>query len=253
MIVKSYEAESGHWYETNGTPAYRIIGANGVERNTTLRDAKKLNLVPSVTTIISQIDKPGLTKWKNEQLLLSALTLPRFPNESESDWLTRVMQDSRETSKQAAERGTNIHGIIESFMEGVYLPQVPLYCFEVEKALQDHFSARAWLPEHSFGNDQFGGKVDLHAKPYVGFNGAVCDVKTTEKDLDKVDVMFEHQMQLAAYRQGLKMPNADCAILYVNARQNKVKLIPITPSDLDLGWECFVRLLEFYRIRNKLI
>jgi len=66
-------------------------------------------------------------------------------------------------------------------------------------------------------------------------------------------VMFEHQMQLAAYRQGLKMPNADCAILYVNAKQNKVKLIPITPSDLDLGWECFVRLLEFYRIRNKLI
>ena len=253
MIVKDNNAESGHWYETNGKPAYRIIGANGVERNTTLRDAKKLNLVPSVTTIIQQIDRPGLTRWKNEQLLLSALTLPRGFQELESDWLTRVMQDSRETSKQAAERGTNIHGIIEAFMEGVYLPQVPMYCFEVEKALQDHFHACAWLPEHSFGNDKFGGKVDLHAKPYVGFNGAVCDVKTTEKDLDKVDVMFEHQMQLAAYRQGLKMPNADCAILYVNAKQNKVKLIPITPSDLDLGWECFVRLLEFYRIRNKLI
>lgn len=37
----TYKAEAGHWYSKEGEPKYTIIGANGKERNTTLRDAKK--------------------------------------------------------------------------------------------------------------------------------------------------------------------------------------------------------------------
>ena len=36
-----FTSESGHWYTQEGEPMYTIIGANGKERNTTLRDAKK--------------------------------------------------------------------------------------------------------------------------------------------------------------------------------------------------------------------
>ena len=35
-----FKSESGHWYTQEGEPMYTIIGANGKERNTTLRDAK---------------------------------------------------------------------------------------------------------------------------------------------------------------------------------------------------------------------
>ena len=55
-----FTSESGHWYTQEGEPMYTIIGANGKERNTTLRDAKKENLVPSVTTILGMIAKPSL-------------------------------------------------------------------------------------------------------------------------------------------------------------------------------------------------
>jgi hypothetical protein len=34
MIIKTHENEAGHWYTKLGEPAYRIIGTNGVERNT---------------------------------------------------------------------------------------------------------------------------------------------------------------------------------------------------------------------------
>ena len=37
-----FTSESGHWYDQDGEPMYTIIGANGRERNTTLRDAKTL-------------------------------------------------------------------------------------------------------------------------------------------------------------------------------------------------------------------
>jgi hypothetical protein len=60
-------AESTHWYDKNGKPQYTVIGKNGKERNTSLVDARKENLVPSVTTIIGMAAKPQLENWKIDQ------------------------------------------------------------------------------------------------------------------------------------------------------------------------------------------
>ena len=246
MLVKEHQSESGHWYLPNGSPAYRVIGKNGKERNTTVKDAREHGLLPSVTTIIGCASKPGLQRWLQEQAILAALTLPRLEGESEEDWLSRVVSDSKETAKQAAERGTQIHGVIEAFYEGVYIPELPTYVRAVENAINEHFGSQLWVSEKSFAYGGFGGKCDLVAK------NCVIDFKTTEKDLDKLDYYFDHQMQLSAYRQGFDMPNARCAIVYVNALQNKAKLIEIPEDDLRIGWECFTHLLAFYRAKNKL-
>ena len=245
--MKENTSESGHWYLPDGSPAYRTIGKNGKERNTTVKDARGLGLLPSVTTIIGCAAKPALDVWKQQQAILAALTLPRLEGESEEDWLSRVVSDSKETAKQAAERGTHIHGIIESFYEGVYIPELPPYVRAVESVINEHFGQQLWVSEKSFAYGGFGGKCDLVAK-----SGFVVDFKTTEKDLDKLDYYFDHQMQLAAYRQGFEMPNAKCAIVYVNALQNKAKLVEIPDADLRIGWDCFTHLLAFYRAKNKL-
>lgn len=247
MIVKEREEQNGHWYLPDGSPAYRIIGKNGKERNSTVKDAREHGLLPSVTTIIGCASKPALDVWKQQQAILSALTLPRLEGESEEDWLSRVVADSKETAKQAAERGTQIHGVIEAFYEGIYIPELPPYVRAVENAINEHFGSQLWISEKSFAYGGFGGKCDLVAK-----SGFVVDFKTTEKDLDKLDYFFDHQMQLSAYRQGFEMPKARCAIVYVNALQNKAKLVEIPEDDLRIGWECFTHLLAFYRAKNKL-
>jgi hypothetical protein len=247
MLVKENTSESGHWYLPDGSPAYRIIGKNGKERNSTVKDAREHGLLPSVTTIIGCASKPALDVWKQQQAILAALTLPRLEGESEEDWLSRVVSDSKETAKQAAERGTQIHGVIEAFYEGIYIPELPPYVRAVESAINEHFGSQLWISEKSFAYGGFGGKCDLVAK-----SGFVVDFKTTEKDLDKLDYFFDHQMQLSAYRQGFEMPKARCAIVYVNALQNKAKLVEIPEDDLRIGWECFTHLLAFYRAKNKL-
>jgi len=247
LIVKEKEEQNGHWYLPDGSPAYRIIGKNGKERNSTVKDAREHGLLPSVTTIIGCASKPALDVWKQQQAILSALTLPRLEGESEEDWLSRVVADSKETAKQAAERGTQIHGVIEAFYEGIYIPELPPYVRAVENAINEHFGSQLWISEKSFAYGGFGGKCDLVAK-----SGFVVDFKTTEKDLDKLDYFFDHQMQLSAYRQGFEMPKARCAIVYVNALQNKAKLVEIPEDDLRIGWECFTHLLAFYRAKNKL-
>lgn len=245
--MKENTSESGHWYLPDGSPAYRIVGKNGKERNSTVKDAREHGLLPSVTTIIGCASKPALDVWKQQQAILSALTLPRLEGESEEDWLSRVVADSKETAKQAAERGTQIHGVIEAFYEGIYIPELPPYVRAVESAINEHFGSQLWISEKSFAYGGFGGKCDLVAK-----SGFVVDFKTTEKDLDKLDYFFDHQMQLSAYRMGFEMPKARCAIVYVNALQNKAKLVEIPEDDLRIGWECFTHLLAFYRAKNKL-
>jgi hypothetical protein len=245
MLIKEKVQENGHWYTKDGSPAYTTIGKTG-ERPTTLRDARKLGLLPSVTTINGMLSKAGLDTWKQQQVLLAALTLPRSEGESEQEWLARVMQDSKATGREAAERGTAIHAIIEEYFEQKYMSNKPPYLDAIDKALIDAFGSQLWLTEKSFGHPLgFGGKCDLMAS-----SGFVVDFKTKETDLDKVDVYFEHEMQLAAYREGLGMPTARSAIVFVNALTNQVKLIEISQEKLQSGWECFEHLLRVYQIKN---
>ena len=245
MIIQEKTHGSQHWYTKQGTPAYTTIGKTG-ERPTTLRDARKLGLLPSVTTINGMLSKAGLDTWKQQQVLLAALTLPRADGEAEQEWLARVMQDSKATGREAAERGTKIHAVIEGYFEQMYMPEKPAYLDNIDVALKDAFGDQPWLAERSFGHPLgYGGKCDLMAK-----TGFIVDFKTKDTNLDKVDVYFEHEMQLAAYREGLGMPTARCAIVFVNGTTNQVKLIEIEQDQLQKSWECFEHLLRVYQIKN---
>ena len=251
MIIKDKQQDTGHWYTKEGTPAYTTIGKTG-ERATTLRDARKEGLLPSVTTIINLMSKPALSSWLQQQVLLAALTLPRESNEPEQEWLKRVMSDSKATGREAAERGTAIHNIIQGYFEQMYLPEKPVYLDAIDSTLKSAFGSQLWLSEKSFGHHLgYGGKCDLMAKPMNG-QGFVVDFKTKDTDLDKVDIYFEHELQLAAYREGLNLPNARCAILFVNGKTNQVKLVEIEEPQLQKSWECFQHLLRVYQIKNNL-
>lgn len=241
-------SESNHWYTRDGVPRYTVIGANGKERNTTLRDARKENLVPSVTTVLNVAAKPALNQWLQRQVLLAALTLPRRPDEPEDEWIARIMDDSKEQGRAAADLGTDIHASIQSFYEGVKAERHPEHVQGCVFALQTHFGHQGWIAERAFAHEiGFGGKVDLHAQ------NIVVDVKTKDfTDPDKVDAYDEHLMQLSAYRVGLGMPTARCANIFVSRNvPGLVKIIEWDQSDLERGWQMFHALLTFWQTKNQ--
>ena len=256
MLIKEQTSESGHWYDSMGNTAYTTIAKNGKPRATTLADAKKNNYYPSVTTVLGVAAKPGLDRWKQEQAILAALTLPRLEGEEESEWLSRVLNDSKATGKQAAERGSAIHAIIESFFDGILLESVPTYCRNIENALQAAYGARLWIPEQSASHTElkFGGKVDLHAKAdkVKGIPPVIIDFKTKETPLDKAVLYDEFIMQMAAYRELLGLEGARCGIMFVNGLTNEVKLCEIEEADLQKGLKCFFHLLRFYQLKSGL-
>lgn len=237
----SIASQAGHWYTREGAPAYTVIGANGKERATTIRDARKLALLPSVTTVLKAASKPGLERWKAEQLLMAALTLPPLPAESEGDWISRVWEDSIQQAVKAAQRGTEIHAAIEAhFSGGSSDPALDDYVHAAAQALIP-LGPQTFHPEKSFASPLgYAGKVDLHS------DLCVIDFKTKD-GLDGVKLYDEHAMQLAAYAHGLGRPSARCGIVFVSRlHPGEAKLIMLSEDEQDHGWRTFKALLAYW-------
>ena len=96
-------SESNHWYTMDGAPQYTVPSKkDGSPRNTTLRDARTMNLVPSVTTILGVSAKPALINWLQQQVLMAALTLPKRTDELEKDYIDRIIQVPRQMRVHAS-------------------------------------------------------------------------------------------------------------------------------------------------------
>ena len=252
MIVRAQESQ--HWYTRTGDPAYTVKNKEGHQRPTTLRDARKLGLVPSVTTIIKCAASPGLEAWKLQQMMLAALTLPRAPEESEESFISRIQTDSKEQAKMAAERGSEVHAALESFFETRHVTtKFADAVLGTEGEIVKVFGDMEWSTEKSFAMNGFGGKVDLHSKDG---QGVVIDFKTkefTSETMDKAQGFDEHLMQLAAYRVGLEIPQARCANVFVSVTQPGLVVIrEWTQEDLARGWKMFNSLLEFWYAKSGL-
>lgn len=243
--MSDFATAGGHWYAPDGSPAYTIIGSNGKERPTTLRDARKLGLAPSVTGIIRMAAAPALERWKRNQVLLAALTLPRLSEELEPAWLARVEQDWQEQGRKAAERGTAIHAGIEKHFRGEP-PDLDVWPWVV--AAKDELLAQCdeqcWSAERSFFCSQgYGGKTDLHSAKWV------IDVKTKD-GAPEWKLYDEHVMQLSAYRTGLCVPEARCGILFVQREEPKATLVEASASELTKASVMFQALLAFWQAKN---
>jgi len=256
MTIEAKEpraSESNHWYTREGAPMYTVEAAKGGQRNTTLRDARKLSLVPSVTTVLNVAAKPALTIWLQKQVLLAALTLPRRDNEPEDDYIARIIDDSKEQGRSAADAGTNIHTSIQSFYEGTpaTATQHVEHVVGADHRINEAFGFQSWVAEKSFANEHgFGGKCDLHS---VADGGVVIDIKTKEFfDPAKVEGYDEHLMQLAAYRIGLGLHNARCANVFVSRSVKGLVVVKEwSQEDLERGWDMFMHLLQFWQLKNK--
>ena len=245
-----HASESGHWYSRDGSPVYEVTGKNGRVRPTNLRDAREKFLVPSFSGVKSLLSAPGLTHWMIQQGILSALTLPRLDDESLDAFAERAMKDSREQSRKAAEKGTEIHAAIQGYFEGKDPGEMWPHVKAVRDALNSRFGEVRWIAEQSFAHPSgCGGKVDLY---HNGRGQIVLDVKT--KDVinpDKALVYDEHFMQLAFYRVGLLMPSALCANVFVSvSKPGEVLIVEHDQSDLLRGYSMFMALLQLWKAKN---
>ena len=252
MAKEPRAAESTHWYTRDGVPMYTVPSKkDGSPRNTTLRDARTLNLVPSVTTVLKVINAPALTQWLIKQAILSSLTLPRLDGEQDDLYVERILSDSKEEGRAAANKGTEIHEAVQGFYEGKGYGAYPAEVAASASKIFETFGHQEWIAERPFSHELgFGGKCDLHAP---SDDGIVIDAKSKEFGVGESPVGYdEHKMQLAAYRVGLGIPRARCANLFVSRTVPGLAVIyEWEEADLKQGWEMFTHALNFWQARNK--
>lgn len=212
--------EGAHWYYADGRTAYTVIAkSTGQPRPTTLADARKLGLLPSVTTILKVLNKPALNDWLCEQTALAVLTTPRQEGEPIDAFVQRVLHDERVQDQEAdaaKQLGTDMHEGLEALFRGERItdelrPWIePAYLFL--KGLKPWTRIEV---EQIVVGPGFAGKVD-----WQGHDDGllVVDFKTTKRLPDKGS-WNEHRLQLAAYARavGEKEPNlARTANLYIS-------------------------------------
>lgn len=267
-----------HWYTLDGTPAYEVEGVNGKMRPTTLRDARKLSLVPSVTTVMACQDKPGLTNWIQNQILDACVDNPYHPLDglSVSDWRVGIMTTARSIGKEAADNGTLIHDAIERAIKTGKVQRklgVNNIVKPVIEYLDLEFSGFDLVAEDSFAHPKgFGGKIDLYGIKDKGLpqeRRMVLDFKTklkTAKELDKIKAFDDNHMQTAAYVHGLedtkplgtpfdfsKWERYNLFIGYQIDRKGRFEFtgLKLTQStDFEREWGMFEKLLEFWQLKN---
>lgn len=206
--ARTTSTEGSHWYAADGTPCYEVPTADGkAMRPTTLRDARKLGLLPSVTTILKILHKQALVDWLIEQSVLAVLTTPRLAGEADDAFVYRVLHGERvqdQEAQAARDRGTEIHNAMEMLFQGQPISD------EMQPWVEAAFDAvckRGELvaTEKILVGDGYAGKTDLIQL------GKDCwwlwDWKSAKKlpDPSKGGAWHEHRMQAGAYARAVEL------------------------------------------------
>jgi len=233
--------KSSHWYKATGEPCHTVATKSKTAKYPTrpvkITDAIELGLFPSVTTILSILDKPALSDWKNEQVAAAALRFVRrtiifdptqaIPAPQAADiallrdeqpegdaiLVERIIEDAFRQVEQAADAGTIIHEGCELALQGldydldkpVFLPELqkefPLKTFigpVVEFVRANEITITA--NEHRVVNldEGYAGTMDAPMRSKRGIG--VLDFKTRKTRPGKPAFAYDEQpMQIAAY------------------------------------------------------
>jgi hypothetical protein len=268
-------SESGHWYKPDGTPCHSLVGQNGKERPTTLRDAKKLGLLPSVSGITRVMAAPDLEDWKTRQVIdaaYGAYLFGKFDNKEE--YCKFVLDSALGPVEEASKLGTHIHKALESWLTGADLD----YDFVVTMPTGAQLTLRDLISPAIAKLDELGLEIVESEKvlvnlPYryagttdilykCGDKIGVLDFKSKRtKAGEKIRTVPSYPMQIAAYfaaswGNGDDYPIKDSAEginLYISTTEpGRVEEHVYDSERLEEEWQAFKHCRALYKHRNKL-
>lgn len=224
-----------HWYDLKGTACHEVPNKSkpGTGRPTTLKDARSLGLLPSVTTILDVLDKPQLTDWKLEQVskewhrrvsviagraqsLDQAVAVSDIADTQFDELHEQICERAFQQVEDAADAGKLIHAAVEKALSGlawnhdepVFLPELkerfPMQTFidPIERFVREN-SIRPTGHEVKVVNLVHGyagtGDLPMTCSRGIGFG----DWKTRKTKPGKPVKAYDTQlMQIAAYHGG---------------------------------------------------
>jgi PD-(D/E)XK nuclease superfamily len=242
-----------HWYTAGGDPCHHVPKAKGEGlRPTTIRDARTKGLLPSVTNILSVIAKPGLDKWKLNQVALAAYKSPANGQESAEYYCGRIIEAAFDQVVEAADLGSRIHDALEAILEGRPVDDdLRVYVEPCIKWKQDRgltFSHREVVLVNTV--EGYAGRCDVLGHGKAG-QLVVIDYKTRKTKPGEDCTAYDGQgAQLAAYAVAHfgedKLDQVHAANCYISTTEPGRFEVYKHP-DLRAEWEYFKAACAIWR------
>lgn len=238
----------GHWYNPDGSSCYELPKKGGGMRGTTLGDAKKLGLLPSVSTIIQDVvAKPFVERWIRDQYIGIAIKKSRQWSHFDDEKLKRMTYAAyKEFMGNISGRGDEIHDMFETGLSGGEVDP------HIEPALNKILSVcgkHDWSCEVSMAYPLgYGGKPDAFCDEWV------IDFKTRDlTGLSSVDKIAydENAMQLSAYNRGMG-GGRKTANVYIDRTDPALVLIKVwSVEEEERAWQMFSCAFEYWKVWKK--
>ena len=270
-----------HYYKQCGEAAH-FEAKDG--KPTTLREARRLNLFPSVTTVLNELPKPGLDLWKRD----NALRIYRenmLEIEADIDMENRRRQDmdkepmtesealkwvsgfvtkvSRQELDDTANAGSAIHDGLELLIKGegwsANKPHgLPLEMVRaVHDVLDEHAPGYDWNAEQRVVSELgYAGQCDASAPAHGKQPPIILDWKTKDEVTSKTRAYDDQGLQLAAYAHALGF-TGECRLVNVYVQREHdgdgpwpVKWFEHRPEQHGRYWDTFKAALQLWQVRK---
>ena len=265
--------DSGHWYTLDGkaahTQATKTKGAKPT-RSTTLADAKRLGLLPSVSAYTRMLAAPYLERYKMLEVAKACYACPPSGDESYDDYARHILEQSGKDGSGAAEVGTQVHAALDLyFTDPIRYNSYPLIFLQDGTVVSaDSFVLPAVAKIKSMGL-KVETTESILVNPAYGYAGTtdmifskgekcgILDFKTKRTKQDEPVIAGDtHAMQIAAYHapywgadDGEPIGvNAVGYNVYISTTEiGRVEVVEYSRDELLEGWQAFKSCLQLYR------
>lgn len=258
--------KSARWYDKNGNPVNEVPYADPEKgmRPTTLADAKKLNLSPSVTSVIAIKSKPAINQWRENNLLLQALTLEKPKDTDLNEWAKEIVRQWEEENAKGRDLGSLVHKLIERVLrfqafDELEIPDREKYIEAIAKLqtgdrLKDADKLRVEETERSFVSPLgFAGTIDFIG--YFEGKRSIIDFKTQSVKNGEVAIYRDWLMQLCAYYYGAFTPQKDALelinVVFSTTKPGEYFVIRWPREEIVPAWVAFQASLALWTWENK--
>lgn len=245
---------SAHWYGRDGSP----------QHSTNVRGARRHGHYPSVTSYLRVWPKDALDRWKIEQAIMAAITLPRKKGETDDDFAKRVVVDMGEEAKSAAEKGTILHDIMNIRLITGKFPREKYPDYVEWMEVYDGWIAshiqKTIMSEEVLVNDQWGyaGTVDLIAETRM-WGTAVLDFKNQNVRERGPAFYDEWLFQLVAYAHAWDedlftkdSPVDSLVTLVLDRNKPTAPYVHVWPREQwELAWEKFKAAMQLWCLHKE--
>ena len=257
-----------HWYDRKGNAQHTYLDLEGEEKPTGIKQARKNQLLPSVSGVIKTWNNTGLAIGRERALLAEAFT---HRGEAEkARFTTKTLKGAFREWDVASAAGTTIHACLEDCLAGktfnktVQLPgllsvQSRELVVPAMKATSELEMLESELILVNLAAGYAGTMDFAYKRKETPLLAGVGDFKTCKtKKGEKIRPKQGQAMQIAAYwvaywggENGTIGDNAEGRNVYISTTEpGRVETVTYNAEELKRQWEAFQACLTLWRLEN---